>query len=485
MSLITSGMYVSPLGVYREYLQNAVDAIAGSPDPHNCKVEISLDLKGLCLTIRDHGPGLSYEQAIRELIPISQSQKQRKRDRGFRGIGRLSGLAFGRSVTFLTRVDKNSPVTKVVWDGDRLRSSVNKKLSVETTILQCTTIEKFNDTNRPANFFEVQIEGISRYAAGFILNRDMVRNYIGEVCPVPFSDEFPYKQQILQLLRQRQSNAELIVSLDADEEPITRLHSQMLQVSGNHKDKFADFEEIRIPTLGGEDYAAKGWIAHSSYLGALPKRTGIRCLRARAGNIQIGDETVFDHLYSENRFNRWCVGEIHIQDPRIVPNSRRDYFEPNTHLRNLENHLGAVCRKLERRCRQASTERNQQRHFQSSLAELDAAYELMASGYLNLNATKVLIEKNLSEIAGLRKKLAIANGHSEDSAKLDGLEQKFRSYNGSHQQVSLPGITSSSDATYRQVFQAITEISPSSQTARETIEAILRYQTGQEKSSRC
>ena len=33
------------------------------------------------------------------------------------------------------------------------------------------------------------------------------------------------------------------------------------------------------------------------------------------------------------------VGEVHVIDPRILPNGRRDYFEPGPHTRNLENQL--------------------------------------------------------------------------------------------------------------------------------------------------
>ena len=147
-------------------------------------------------------------------------------------------------------------------------------------------------------------------------------------------------------------------------------------------------KKITIPSLEGDRNAVIGWIAHSSYLGALPQRPSIRCMRVRVGNIQIGEETVFDHLFSETRFNRWCVSEIHILDPRIVPNARRDYFEPSPHLRNLENRLGIVCRNLERKCRVASKERNERRQFQSLLNNVNATYELAASKYLTAKAAK-------------------------------------------------------------------------------------------------
>ena len=478
LSLITTGMYVSPLAIYREYLQNAADAIASSSKQHNGKVEITLNLTGLCVTIRDDGPGLSHEQAVRELVPISRSQKQRLRDRGFRGIGRLSGLAFGHSVTFLTRSNKNSSVTRVIWDADQLRKGIDSKLSVEETISQSVTVEKFDDVGYPANFFEVRIDGISRYAAAFILNRDIVRNYLGEVCPVPFATNFPYAPYVFNLFKEGEAPLTFDVYLDGDEEPVTRLHKETLQVTGSRQDKFTEFEEIRVSALDGGNYAATGWIAHSSYLGALPKKLGVRCLRARMGNIQIGTETVFDSIFSESRFNRWCVGEIHIQDPRIIPNGRRDYFEPNAHLRNLENHLGAVCRKLERRCREASVKRNQQRRAQSSISDLLAAYELVTKGYLNATGNKRLVDKKLAEITEIRKNFITSNGAEENLHKLDYLEEKLMNLNVENGQAALLGVAPSDEMAYRQIFHVITEISPSPQAAMETIEAILRHNSG-------
>lgn len=477
LSLITCGMYVSPLAIYREYLQNAADSIAASNEPNNGKVEITLDVRGLRVTIRDNGPGLSCERAVRELVPISRSQKQRQSDRGFRGIGRLSGLAFGHSVTFLTRSNKNSSVTKVVWSGERLRDGIDSRLSVEETILQSVTVEKFDSDDYPANFFEVQVEGISRYAAASILNRDVVRDYLGEVCPVPFAPNFPYAPHVLNLFKEGQSPLTFNVYLDGEKESITRLHKKGLQISGDHLDKFTNFEVIRIPALRGNGYAAIGWIAHSSYLGALSKKLAVRCLRARVGNIQIGTESVFDHLYSESRFNRWCVAEIHVLDPCIVPNGRRDYFEPNAHLRNLENHLSAVCRKLERQCRLASEERNRHRQVQSFLAGLDAAYILVTTGYLSENAAKDLIDRKLADIAKLRKKHVVANGCDGNIHRLDFMEEKLVKFKAHNGQTSLPSVAPSDQATYRNVFQVITEISPSLQVAKQTIEAILSHRT--------
>lgn len=475
LSLITYGMYTNPLTIYREYLQNAADSIAQLGRAYDGKVKIMINLGELSVTIQDNGPGLSYKQARQELIPISTSKKHSTSDRGFRGIGRLSGLAFGKSVTFMTRCNKESQITKVVWDGDLLKSGIKNELSAKETIRKCVTVEKISGHNYPANFFEVKIEQISRHAAASILNKNAVREYLGEVCPVPFSVGFPYISNALMLFEEKQPFV-LDVRFDNEDMPVTRLHKNRICVSGNRSDQFVEFEEIKIPSLEKSDYSAIGWIAHSSYFGALPKKLGVRGLRARVGNIQIGDETVFDHLFSENRFNRWCVAEIHILDPRIVPNGKRDYFEASVHLRNFENHLGVVCRNLEQQCRIASQKRNQKRIFQSFLENLESVHDLAISGYLTTTITRQLIDEQLSEISVARKKYEQL-GCRENSKQLGKLHNKLNELRSHKGRSSLAGVKSSDVSAYRKIFKILIETSPSLHTAKETIETILEYKS--------
>lgn len=477
LNLITFGMYNNPLTVYREYIQNAADAIASSKT-RSGRVVITVDIGKLCVQIRDSGPGLSYKEAQRELIPISKSRKHWQHNRGFRGIGRLCGLAFGTSVSFLTRRSETEPVTKVTWNRDSLQNGIDKKLSVEKTILQSTTMEKLKGNDYPPNFFEVQIFGISRYAAATILNKDVVRSYIGETCPVPFATDFPYAHNILELLGKNRGQAlEINIRIDGEDAPITRLHGQSVVFSGDRLDKFIEFEEIKVPGSSSGGYAAVGWIAHTSYLGALPNKAGIRCLRARHGNIQIGDETVFDHLFSESRFNRWCTAEVHILDPRIIPNGRRDYFEPGVHLRNLENHLSAVCRKLEQRVRVSSQDRNRRKNFQTFLEKMEESYKLAVSGYLTAEAARQFAGDKTAEIEKYKEKYR-NTGDAGNVKALEKWERKLAPFNiKAHRKSSLRGVKSSEVSIYRRIFGILAQTSSSPQEARKRIESILEHES--------
>ena len=58
------------------------------------------------------------------------------------------------------------------------------------------SVEVLDEPDYPEHFFRVEIDGVSRHAAGVLLNREAVRGYISEVCPVPLSPDFPFFKEI-------------------------------------------------------------------------------------------------------------------------------------------------------------------------------------------------------------------------------------------------------------------------------------------------
>ncbi len=471
LSLVTSGIHSTPLSIYREYIQNAADSIAASGTPDAGKVEINVDPAGRRVVIRDNGLGLSRAQALRELTPVANSAKRVGVDRGFRGIGRLSGLAFGDSVTFCTRQQADEPVISVRWDGAGLRKKVTTNLSVEQLIAESVSVVTIPEGEWPSRFFQVEIDGIARFAAGSVLNAKVVCDYIGEVCPVPFAPDFQYAGDINKFFAKEQPPLELNIHLNGEETSIVRPHGKNGALPEQFE--FTEVESISIPAIETDRIAAIGWIAHSSYPGALSKKTGIRGIRARIGNIQIGDETLFDHLFVENRFNRWCVAEIHVLDARIVPNGKRDYFEPGPHTRNLENQLGAITRKIEKRCRAASAERNRKQKFRSFLQDMDASCELVESSYLARETAEWLINKKLEDIVTLKASLEKRSEKKNEVGVLETLMARLLELSDTLSQDALPGVTTTEKQICQKIFRALIEISPSSREAANTIEAIM------------
>ncbi len=381
LRLVTAGMYDNPLVLYREYLQNAADAIV-SRGKGGGAVAINIDPLESAVTIMDDGTGLSPADAVRCLLPIGRSTKNPAVDRGLRGIGRLSSLAFADNVHFTTRTCASEPVTQISWNNRALRDLGVTRVDAETVIKACTTVRTVPGDAWPDRFFQVAVNRVTRHAASKLLNQDAVRNYIGEVCPVPMDSSFPLASEIQDFLATHTDYFVLDVQVNGDTSPVLRPFGPSIPLSDNYAADFERLEKRIIPRLDDDAPAAVLWLAHTPYAGSIPRRLGIRGLRARAGNIQIGSDNIFNHLFHETRFNGWCVGEVHIVDRRIVPNGRRDYFEPGPHLRNLENHIGAIAQEVSARCRGASSHRHRLRNVGAAIDQVKLAHDLAASGYL-------------------------------------------------------------------------------------------------------
>ena len=471
--LVTVGMYDNPLAIYREYIQNSADAIASMAVLEAGKVEITIDPSERRVRIWDNGLGLSYEDSLQQLVPIGRSKKQMGSDRGFRGIGRLAGLAFAETVTFTTRARRDELVSRVTWHSSRLPSSAATLGEIEDVVRDCVDVETLPGPGYPDHFFEVEIGGVARHATGSLLNRDAVRSYVSEVCPVPMSTAFRYSQRIEGLFKSNEPPMSLHITLDGDPEPVRRPYGKTIQLSANREDCFTEFEEIHIPSVDRTGDAAVGWIAHSSYLGAIPKGTQIRGIRARVGNIQIGEETVFDGLYAEERFNRWSVGELHILDHRIVPNARRDYFEPGPHLRNLENQLLPTLRTLGVRCRAASSARNKARKALSSLSGIEETYELAISGYLAASDASSLATDAINHLPPIREAILKLNLGTQYIERLDGVQRHLLEFDSKNNPSPLDDIRLPNRAAYQQMFQALARVASSPRAAKDLMAAVV------------
>ena len=478
LGLVTTGMYDNPLSMYREYIQNAADAAAERSLSGRAGVNITIDVIRRRVRIRDNGPGLSREQAFERLLPIGRSSKRLGTDRGFRGVGRLAGLAFAKTVSFTTRSCRDEDVTRITWHSDHLPDITSTESELERAILGCVDVETVPGTDYPNHFFDVDIRDVARHSAGLLLNRDAVRDYVSEVCPVPISTAFPFVDQVERLFDRTDAPLTLEVLLEGDTTPVVRPYGDSIRLSTVKEADFGEFQEIRIPSVDDTCEAAVGWIAHSSYLGAIPKEQRVRGIRVRVGNIQIGDEAVFDHLFVEERFNRWCVGEIHILDSRIVPNARRDYFQPGPHLRNLENQLSPVVRSISTSCRRESTVRNRARRALSSLSDIEDLYTLAISGYLTAGDSTELVQRALREISELRKSLG--NGILDNSTldRVDRAEHNLTALSVGAEQNRFSGLTPSEVVVYQRVFRALAKLVSSPGSARELIEMVFAEASG-------
>ena len=174
--------------------------------------------------------------------------------------------------------------------------------------------------------------------------------------------------------------------------PIYRPYSNKIEYSDTRVGLPAKVDAISIDGMDGAQ-AAVGWLLHHDYQGAIPTALGVRGLRARVGNIQVGNERIFQDVFPEERFCSWTIGEIHLIDRSIMPNGRRDNFEPNTHLANVITHLAPIGSNVAQHCRSSSQVRNRMKTFELGEQKILHKLSILEQSAISKNCGKIYQER--------------------------------------------------------------------------------------------
>jgi len=379
IELITSGMYVSPVTIYREYLQNSADAIDAARSAgllgaqEQGVVDLKIDHGTRSVTIRDNGIGIPPKEAVQTLLAIGGSPKRGSTARGFRGVGRLSGLAYCRELEFRTKAAGESSIVSVIWDCRLLRGRLADGTfggDLRRIVSDAVSIHYEIGYDADEHFFEVIMRDVARHRQDMLLNEKIIGQYLGQVGPVPFSPSFTSSAIEAHLTRHGARIPP--VSLSIQNEPVYRPYLDEITVPGTTVPLcIGSIELLEFADVDG-DVGAVGWLGHHEYTRSIPVGLGVRGLRGRIGDVQIGEANLFEDVFKETRFNGWTIGEIHVLDRRIVPNARRDNFEVNHHSYNLLAQIGPITAQIAHRCRTSSVSRNAAQIIRNVLAEVDS-----------------------------------------------------------------------------------------------------------------
>jgi len=364
LEVLSSAMYVDPLAIYREYIQNAADAIdearhAGLLAPAQAgTVEIEIDIAKRTALIRDNGTGIPTAEFDTKMTAFGSSAKRGTNARGFRGVGRLSGIAYCQELLFRSRSAGESVVSELRWDCRKAKAllrSADFSGDLADVVSQSVQVRRVDGKTMPDHFFEVELRGVPRLRNDWLLNSALIEEYLSQIAPLPFMPQFRYADGIAAVLRGHVGLTDISLRVGGNSEPTFRPHRDFFEIAGG-RDNFDELQTIQIPGTDGGT-AAVGWVLHHGYKGASPS-SSLKGLRLRSGNVQVGTNGILEDLFIETRFNSWCVGEVHVVDSRIIPNGRRDHYEQNVHYTNLVNQLSPLARDISIRCRQSSIRRN-------------------------------------------------------------------------------------------------------------------------------
>lgn len=344
---LTTGMYQDSKVIYREYIQNACDQIDKAINDGILKqdegfIDMWLDRDQRTIVIEDNATGIPAASFQQTLGNIADSDKKIGKDKGFRGIGRLCGLAYCEKLVFKSSAKGEDTVSVMVCDAKKMRGLIDennrgKKYTANEVLHAINRFEqeKTNDIN--SHFFRVELIDINQENTD-LLDFQQVKDCLSFVAPVPYQNSFYYRTDVYKHAQ------DLGVKIDEyhiklNGETIFKKYTTILKDSstGSKYDEifgvhFKDFYQ-------NEELIAWMWVGVSRFRQAIPKRNQMRGLRLRKENIQIGGEDALQKLFKEDRGNSYFIGEVFAVDKALIPNSQRDYFNENPARAYFEREL--------------------------------------------------------------------------------------------------------------------------------------------------
>ena len=366
---LTTGMYSDPKIIYREYIQNSVDALEvavkmGLLEPHDMKIDIVVNAENGYISICDNGTGIKSTNAVSTLLNIGNSQKSHSNNRGFRGIGRLGGMSYCGRLVFTTSAANENSKTIVEFDCKKLKQllvpGAYEDMDLTTVISRVTKVRTERE-KKDTHYFNVELFDVSGFSD--ILDVEAVKNYISQVAPLPYNTRrFFYTPDLHRFLSKCGYEIEefpIFVGEDANE--LKQIFKQNCHRYHSDRNKRKSDEILSLKTfqvkIKGEIYAL-GWYGVCNWLGSLAEKS-ISGIRVRKGNILIGDNKTLNEIFKESRFNSWAQGELFVITDKLIPNARRDDFEQNEAyyklIKALKEGIGS---EISKAIREASANRN-------------------------------------------------------------------------------------------------------------------------------
>lgn len=411
LEILTKGMYSNPLHVYREYIQNSADSIDraitdGLLPASDAAIHIQFSETERKIVIRDNGVGLSAKVARSKLMDIGASDKDGISERGFRGIGRLAGLAYAEEVVFTTSSAGEKQKTVMTCDGTRLARLLQKS-NTETRDLMETfqAVTRFDVLPEEENlhYFEVRLHGVSQNT---LLKESEVKEYLEVTAPVDFNDQqfMQHASKIREHFDQHGCPIVCYKILRGERTlPIYKTYSRALPTGNTARTKGTDYirdiEFFHAEAPDGKPLY-RGWLAISDFSGSISDKS-VHGIRFRKGNILVGDSTTFCKYFPSegHTANRMFAGEIHVLHPDIIPNSQRDDFEPNETCDEMYRMLSAWAKEINKKYRRGTSAANSAlRKLDSLNKEQEELEKKISSGAITSDEKREQLAEQLDKI---------------------------------------------------------------------------------------
>lgn len=363
LEVLTTGMYREDKTIFREYIQNSADSIRNAEklgyfsDEFPPSIDIQLDMENKSISIEDNGMGVKVEDVKKRLMRIADSVKNEDEDIGYRGIGRLCGLAYCDTLRITTRYAGENECSIMTWDAKKLRTNLDDisiKKSPEEILNEIISCEVIPDNSGKDHYFKIELINIISGHEN-LLNKDFVEQYISDVGPVDFAPQFIFGKKIIDFAKENNFPLPIYTVTLEGKRVYKNYTLTIYETKGQSAcigvDKITDVEFHIFSSQNGETIGWL-WFGICAFDKQLSKANKMRGIRLKRHNIELGDEHTLDRFFPESRGNLYYVGEYHITHRLLRPNNQRDYIRDistddsnNVSIRNeFETQLSQYCR---------------------------------------------------------------------------------------------------------------------------------------------
>ena len=236
------------------------------------------------------------------MLNVGASDKDGITERGFRGIGRLGGLAYAETVQFTTSALGESVKTVMICDCTKMHRLLQKSNTETSDIMETfraiSCIEE-QPESPSQHYFEVQLRGVQQDLG--LLDENEVTRYLSETAPVDFdSQQFSQSRKIRDFFANNKVPLTCYKILRGERrKPIYKLYSRSLNTGKQTRTKTKDYvRDVELFYKNASDGKPLyiGWLAITDFSGIISDER-VQGIRFRKGNILVGDASTFAKFF--------------------------------------------------------------------------------------------------------------------------------------------------------------------------------------------
>lgn len=335
-------LYSNPRCIYREYIQNGLDAINEAVKLGILKQSkdglVSIYIDKQDIIIEDNGTGIKAVEAPKKLMDIANSSKDGVETAGRFGIGKLSGGGYCETLIFTTSYLGETVSSTVSMDINKLRTIIDnsEEVSADEVMEEICSVSR-ETCNSESHFFQVRLHNIVN-SAEILLNEEDILSYIRQTAPIGYSTVFNtlIDGSTQKEFVSRHKHIEKIrVSLNHHSD-VEKSYGLSIKGSGDEILKLRYFELPAHPVYGR---MAWGWYAVTRFTKQIDETNDENVgIRLRVHNISL-EKNILNSLFKEPRGNKYFYGEIFITNDKIQPDSSRQGLAAGEEADALRNQL--------------------------------------------------------------------------------------------------------------------------------------------------